>query len=194
MQFQLFSEGIELNDEEKDYIQKKMMHLEKLAEELVDESSMIRVDVRQNKIKHSDKHISIQVTLFVHPVVIRAEDNGTTVEEATDIAEEKLRHQIERYKTKRHRRSQTGEWIPESTLEQLSNAQNDLTYSQPSIGKRKKLSDIQSIHEDEAIEQLELIGHAFFVFDNKDTGLLSVAYRRDNGTYGVIELDKWNRQ
>jgi len=194
MQFQLFSEGIELNDEEKDYIQKKMMHLEKLAEELVDESSMIRVDVRQNKIKHSDKHISLQVTLFVHPVVIRAEDIGTTIEEATDIAEEKLRHQIERYKTKRHRRSQTGEWIPESTLEQLSNAQNDLTYSQPSIGKRKKLSDIQSIHEDEAIEQLELIGHAFFVFDNKDTGLLSVAYRRDNGTYGVIELDKWNRQ
>lgn len=194
MQFQLFSEGIELSDDQKEYVRKKMMHLEKFAEELVDESSMVRVDVRSNMIKTSDKHISFQVTLFVHPVVIRAEDRGSTLEEAVDIAEEKLRKQIERYKTKQHRRAHTGEWIPESTLEQLSDAQNDLAHVKPSIGKRKKFTDIQSIHEDEAIEQLELVGHDFYVFHNKDTGHLSVAYRRKDDSYGVIELEQWNQQ
>ena len=194
MQFQLFSEGIELSEDQKEYVRKKMTHLEKFAEELVDESSTVRVDVRSNKDKTSDKHISFQVTLFVHPVVIRAEDRGATLDEAVDLAEEKLRKQIERYKTKQHRRAQTGEWIPESTLEQLSDAQNDLVHVKPSIGKRKKFSDVQSIHEDEAIEQLELIGHDFYVFHNKDTGLLSVAYRREDNSYGVIELEQWNKQ
>ena len=193
MQFQLFSEGLELTEEQQEYVRKKMMHLEKFAGEMLDESSLLRVDIRRNKVKHSDRQISFQVTLFVHPVVIRAEDMGVTVEEAVDIAEEKLRKQSERYKTKQHRRTHGGEWIPESTLEQLSNAQNDLTHTQPSIGKRKKFSDIQSIHEDEAIEQLELLGHDFYVFQNRDNAVPSVAYKREDGTYGVIELDAWNK-
>lgn len=190
MQFQLFSEGIDLTDENKEYIKRKMMHLEKFTQELDDPSSSVRVDVRMNHEKTSRQHIAFQVTLFVHPVVIRAEARGVTLEEAVDLVEEKLQKQIERYKTKQHRRAQSGEWIPESTLEQLSDAQNDLSHAKPSIGKRKKLSGPQSLHEEEAIEQLELIDHDFFVFHNKDTDLLSVAYRRRDGSYGVIELDK----
>lgn len=189
----MFSEGVELSEDQKEYIMKKMMHLEKFSEELSEESSSVRVDVSMNKGKHEGKHFLFQVTLFIHPVVIRAEESGVTLEEAVDLTEEKLKRQIERYKTKQHRRGQTGEWIPESTLEQLSDAQNDLVHVKPSIGKRKKFSDIQSIHEDEAIEQLELIGHDFYVFHNKDTNILSVAYRRDDDSYGVIELDQWNK-
>lgn len=194
MQLQLFSEGMELTSDQKEYIWKKIMHLEKFSEELSDDSSIVRVDVRRNKVKTSDRHFLFQVTLFVHPVVIRAEDAGVTLEEAVDITEAKLRKQIERYKTKQHRRTQAGEWIPESTLEQLSDAQNDLTHGKPSIGKRKKFADMGALHEDEAIEQLELLGHPFYIFDNRDTGFLSVAYKREDGSYGVIELDKWNRQ
>ncbi len=193
MQFQMFSEGVELSEDQKEYIMKKIMHLEKFSAELSEDSSSVRVDVRMNKSKHEGRHLLFQVTLFIHPVVIRAEENGVTLEEAVDLTEEKLKRQIERFKAKQHRRGQTGEWIPESTLEQLSDAQNDLVHAKPSIGKRKKFSDIQSIHEDEAIEQLELIGHDFYVFHNKDTNLLSVVYRRDDGSYGVIELDQWNR-
>lgn len=167
-----------------------MMHLETFAREMMDESSLLRVDIRRNKVKSSRKHISFQATLFLHPVHIRAEELGVTLEEATNLVEEKLRKQIERYKMKLHRRGMSGEWIPESTLEQLSNAQNDLQHTLPVIGKRKKISGVQTLHEQEAIEQLELVSHDFYIFDSKDSGHPSVVYRRRDGSYGVIELDR----
>lgn len=193
MQLQLFTEGVSLTDEDKEYITKKILHLEKFAHELLEESTSVRVDVRANKVKTSDKNVSVQVTLFVHPSILRAEDFGVTSNEAIDLVEGKLRKQIERYKGKHHRRAQGGEWIPESTLEQLSGTQDDLAPMTVSkVAKRKKISDIQSMHEDEAIEQLELLGHDFFVFDNKDTGLTAVAYKRKDDTYGVIEVSEFS--
>ncbi len=191
MQLQLFCEGVNLMDQEREYITKKILHLEKYAHELIEESSSVRVDVRHNKLKHSGKLFLVQVTLFVHPSILRAEESGVTVEEAIDLVEAKLQKQVERYKAKHHRRGQGGEWIPESTLEQLTHAQNEAPLVVTKIMKRKKLSDLQSMHEDEAIEQLELIGHDFFIFNNKDTGLISVAYRRKDDTYGVIEVEKF---
>lgn len=191
MQLQLFCEGVNLMEQEREYITKKILHLEKYASDLIDESSSVRVDVRHNKLKHSGKLFLVQVTLFVHPSILRAEESGTTLEESVDLVEEKLKKQVERYKGKHHRRGQGGEWIPESTLEQLTHAQNEAPLAVTQIMKRKKLNDLQSMHEDEAIEQLELIGHDFFIFNSKDTGLISVAYRRKDDTYGVIEVEKF---
>lgn len=192
MQLQLFTEGLSLSDEQREYITKKILHLEKFAHELVEESSSVRVDVRHNKLKHSGRLFLVQVTLFVHPSILRAEESGVSLEEAVDLVEAHLLKQIERYKTKHHRRSQGGEWIPESTLEQLTHAQNEATPPLAKIMKRKKLSNLQNMHEDEAIEQLELLGHDFFIFDNKDTGRVSVAYKRNDDTYGVIEVEKFD--
>lgn len=192
MQLQLFTEGLSLSDEQREYITKKILHLEKFASELVEESSSVRVDVRHNKLKHSGRLFLVQVTLFVHPSILRAEESGVSLEEAVDLVEAHLLKQIERYKLKHHRRSQGGEWIPESTLEQLTHAQNEAIPPLSKIMKRKKLSNLQNMHEDEAIEQLELLGHDFFIFDNKDTGRVSVAYKRNDDTYGVIEIEKFD--
>lgn len=190
MRYQLFSEGITLDESEKEYVQKKMMHLDKIAGDLSDESCSCRVDVRENKVKTSNKHVTIQVTIVLPKVVVRAEESGTTLQEAVDFVEEKLERQIEKYHTKKHRRSQTGEWIPQSTLEELSSAQNDLPSDIGRILKRKRFADIEEMHEEEAILQLELIGHDFFLFQNKDTGLLSLVYRRKDGSFGIIEVAK----
>ncbi len=194
MQLQLFCEGVNLMDQEKEYITKKILHLEKYAHELIEESSSVRVDVRYNKLKHLGKLFLVQVTLFVHPSILRAEESGTTLEEAVDLVEEKLQKQVERYKGKHHRRGKGGEWIPESTLEQLTHAQNEAPLSVTKIMKRKKLNGLQTMHEDEAIEQLELIGHDFFIFHDKDTALISVAYKRKDDTYGVIEVEKFEHK
>jgi putative sigma-54 modulation protein len=131
------------------------------------------------------------VTIFVHPSILRAEECGATVEEAVDSVERKLVHQIERYKQKHHRRTPTGEWIQESTLEQLSTAQTEAPLRVSPILKRKRIGELEKIHEEEAIEQLELIDHDFYIFDSKDTGFISVVYRRRDGTYGIIEVEKW---
>lgn len=190
MRYQLFAEGITLDESEKEYVQKKMMHLDKFAGDLMDESCSCRVDVRENKVKTSNQHVTIQVTIVLPKVVVRAEENGTTVQEAVDFVENKLQRQIEKYHTKKHRRSQTGDWIPQSTLEELSSAQSDLPSDLGKIIKRKRFADIEEMHEEEAVLQLELIGHDFFLFQNKDTGLLSLVYRRKDGSFGIIEVAK----
>ena len=57
----------------------------------------------------------------------------------------------------------------------------------PKILRRKRFSNSQPMTEEAAIEQMELIGHGFFLFNNADTGRFSIVYKRDDGYYGIIE-------
>ena len=102
------------------------------------------------------------------------------------MAVEKLRKQLERYKSKKNRRDKSGKWIPASTLE---NSLAPETGNQVhSITKRKSFVDMNSMHEEEAIEQLELLGHDFYAFINSDTNKFNVVYRREDGSYGLLDM------
>lgn len=190
MRIQLLSQSITLGDNQKEYIEEKISNLSKYEERVADEATIVRVDVEKTKVKSGDEKISTQITMHVPNAVIRAEVKGSTVEETADLAVEKLRKQIERYKTKKHRRDKGGQWIPESTLETASDNMNGIDID--SIVKRKKYADLEPMKEQEAAEQMELLGHDFYAFINDDTGLFSVVYRRQNGDYGLIELEKKN--
>ena len=190
MKIQLSSQSITLGDNQKDYIEHKIDNLKKYDERVADEATVVRVDVKKTKVKSGDERISTQITMYVPHAVIRAEVKGSTVEETADLAIEKLKKQIERYKTKRHRRGRGGHWLPESTLEIASKSMKDSDIE--SIVKRKKYEDLEPMTEQEAVEQMELLGHDFYAFVNEDTGLFSVVYRRQDGDYGLIELEKKN--
>ncbi|MCD6109601.1 ribosome-associated translation inhibitor RaiA [bacterium] len=190
MKIQLFSQSITLGDNQKQYLEEKINNLKKYEERVADEATIVRVDVKKNKVKSGDEKIVTQITMYVPSAVIRAEVNGSTVEETIDLAVEKLKKQIERYKTKKHRRDKGGQWIPESTLETAT--ENIKEIDPDSIVRRKKYNDLEPMKEQEAAEQMELLGHDFYAFVNDDTGLFSVVYRRQNGDYGLIELEKKN--
>jgi len=191
MQIKINSQSITLGDNQKDYINEKIDNLKKYEERVSDEATLIRVDVEKRKVKSGDEKIVNQITMYIPNSVIRAEVNGSTVEETTDLAVEKLKKQIERYKAKKHRRDKGGKWIPESTLENV--AKEGLTEEEiEGIVKRKKYTEHEPMREDEAVEQMELLSHDFYAFVNSDTDLFSVVYRRDDGDYGLIELGKKN--
>ena len=79
--------------------------------------------------------------------------------------------------------------MPESTLEAVSKGGvTEMDIEQ--IVKRKKLQDVEPMREDEAVEQMNLLGHDFYAFVNSDTNLFSVVYRRQDGDFGLIELEK----
>ena len=118
--------NLTLSEAQSDYIIQKIDHLGNLEERVDDESTKVKVEVGTNKTKTSDRKLSLQVTMFVPNAVIRAEVKALTPEEGIDLAEEKLRKQIERYKTKKNRRDKKGQWIPASTLEQISATQESL--------------------------------------------------------------------
>ena len=188
MKIQLSSQSMTLGDSQKQYIEEKIDNLKKYEERIADEATVVHVDIEKTKVKSGDEKISTQITMHVPNAVIRAEVKGSTVEETADLAVEKLKKQIERYKTKKHRRDRGGQWIPESTLEAASDSMNGIDIDE--IVKRKKYADLEPMKEQEAAEQMELLGHDFYAFINEDTGLFSVVYRRQTGDYGLIELEK----
>lgn len=189
MQIQILSQSVSLGDNQKEYIESKIANLQKYEERVSDEATRVRVDVEMTKVRSGDNKIKTQITMFLPNSVIRSEVHGMTVEETVDLSVEKLKKQIERYKTKKHRRNNEGQWIPESTLESVS--KEGLSEEQiEGIVKRKKYDDVEPMREDEAVEQMELLDHDFFAFVNQDTDLFSVVYRRNNGDYGLIELEK----
>lgn len=189
MQITIFNKFVHLNEQQKEYIQEKINHLGHLAERVADESTQARVDVEANNVKTSNKNISLQVTLFVPNAVIRAEVFATTVEEAVDLSVDKLRKQIERYKGKENRRDQSGKWIPASTLEEISSTQEG-SAEVSQVSKRKVFTGMMPMHEEEAIEQMELLSHNFYAFMNSETQKFNVVYRREDGSYGLLELNQ----
>ncbi len=187
MQVTIINKHLHLNDEQRQYIEEKIGHLKHYGERIDDESTQVRVDVEMNNVKTTNKNISLQVTMFVPHAVLRAEMLGVTVEEAIDLAVEKLKKQLERYKGKKNRRDTAGKWIPSSTLEQITSTQEGMA-EVARISKRKAYEDLKPMHEEEAIEQMELLDHDFYAFVNADTSKFSVVYRREDGSYGLLEL------
>lgn len=188
MQLILRTPNVELIDREREYLEKKVQHLEKYADRVADESSKIHIDVEHMNIKTTDHKLQIQGTLHVPHAVLRAEVSGLTFEEAADLFVEKIKKQIERYKLKLHRRDEKGKWIPVSTLEEIGKKQEEFADEHPKITKRKNYSDQRPMHEEEAIEQMELVGHPFFAFYDIDRDCFSVCYKRSDGNYGIIEM------
>lgn len=188
MQVTIIQKHINLSEGQKDYIQEKIDNLKHLGQRIDDESTQIRVDVEQNYVKATNKNISLQVTMFVPHAVVRAEVLGISPEEAIDLAVDKLKKQIERYKNKLHRRDQSGNWIPSSTLEEITSTQEGGA-PVSKITKRKSFADAKPMHEEEAVEQMELLGHDFFAFINVESGKFCVVYKREDGSYGMMDLE-----
>ena len=186
MQIQIFDRHITLSDKQLEYIREKVFNLSEYGHRVDDESTQVRVDVESNTIKTSNKNITVQVTMFVPHAVIRAEVYSTTVEEGIDLTVEKLKKQLERYKSRQNRRDKSGKWIPSSTLEKISSTQEGALVSQ--VAKRKAFVDLNPMHEEEAIEQLELLGHSFYAFLNSDTSKFTIVYRREDGSYGLMDF------
>ncbi len=186
MQVTIFDRNINLNDDQKDYINDKIDNLKTYGERIDDESTQVRVDLETNSIKTSNKNTTVQVTMYVPNAVIRAEVLATTLEEGIDLAVEKLKKQIERYKTRKNRRDKSGAWIPASTLEEIS-ATQEVGAEVPKIVKRKQFV-LEAMHEEEAVEQMELLGHSFYAFLNNDNKRYNVVYKREDGSYGLLDF------
>lgn len=186
MQIHVHSKNIDLDDAEKAYIQSKIMKVAHHGGRAEDESAEIRVEVEKQTSRNIHQNIVIEVTMFVPNGVIRAEDSADSVEAAVDQVESKLLKQVARYKTKMHRRDKSGKWLPESTIAEVTDEGQE-EFEEPKIMRRKRLEHLTPMHEDEAIESMELLDHDFYLFFNKNTNRESLLYKREDGFYGILE-------
>lgn len=175
MQIAIHTEGVTLNKRDEHYLDKKIGNLSKYGERISDESVTVRVDVRSN-LKSTTGSISLHVTVHMPRCVIRAEVTAHDVSSAADLIVEKLKKQLERYQHKMHD-------LMKKTVSVREHSGLD------KIAKRKLFSHVVPMSEAEAVEQIELIDHDFYIFVNEKTRQYNVLYKRAKGGYGLIELE-----
>lgn len=123
----------------------------------------------------------IEVTIPTEYVLLRAEVVDNDLYNAIDLVIDKLEGQIRKYKTRLSRKSKDNKLaLNVASIEPLDHEEEDV------IVKTKSISP-KPMDMEEAIMQMELIGHSFFVYRDVETNEISVVYKRHNGGYGLIE-------
>ena len=180
---EIFGREFEVTDHMRDYVTKKVAKLDRH----LDSIDQIRIDLAFVKTARSaaDRYVA-QMTLYGKGFILRSEERSDDIRTAMDAAMEKLSRQIDRLKNKRKRGRGDGKSASEVAPE-LEPAVEPNPEEPPMIMRRKRF-DLIPMAEEEAIEQMKLLGHDnFFVFYNVKAGAVNVLYRRRDGTYGLIE-------
>lgn len=176
MELIVSGKNLEISDWLKDYVEKKIGKLDRYLPTLTE----ARVELAMESTRNIDQSQVVQVTLRNNGTILRGEERSSDFTAAIDAVTDKLSKQIDRYKTKRQRGRAKGEQVVEATktVEQAEPL--------PQIVRTKQFRT-PPISEEEAIEQMELLGHNFYVFFNRERGAINVLYRRNDGNYGLIE-------
>lgn len=144
------------------------------------------VDVRQES-KGAGRFV-VQVTLDVNGTYLRAEEHATALETAVDAASDALYRQAVRFKEKKLYRSERRvdkEALAGAEGEEEPGAPPGAEIISGHVVKRKSFN-VKPMTEAEAIDQMELLGHNFFLFRDDDRQALALLYRRRDGDYGLI--------
>lgn len=176
MEIQLFTRNVELTPRLQEYVEKKVGKLSRYLPSITD----IRVDLSVENTRSNAQRQVAQLTIRTPRVMLRAEERASDMFAAIDAALDKMRRQITRYKTRRQDRWQRAEG--EEEWEETAPPSEEIS------GKvvRVKRFEMFPMTPEEAIEQMELLGHQFFVFLNAEAGGINVIYRRRDGDYGLI--------
>ena len=172
MKLNIRGDKIEVTDSIKAYVDEKLSKLDKYFKEELEAKVLIRV---RNNLQF------IEVTIPTNKFTIRAEAGNSDLYAAIDKVEEVLERQIRKNNT-RIRDRYKKETISEFKFE--LNIEADV--EEPNKIIKRKTIEIKPMDEEEAILQMELLNHDFFMFKNVDEECISVIYKRKDGEYGII--------
>jgi putative sigma-54 modulation protein len=176
MRFEIVGKNIEVSDAMKESIERKLSNLDKYL--LINSDTIARVVARVYP--DSEK---VEVTIPTKVGILRAEVVENDFYAALDSAIDKLEDQIRRQKTrlsKKHREHLAKAFIAEAEI--AENPAND-------IPVRTKTITADEMTLDDAIMQMELSGHNFYIYTDEESGRISVVYRRSSAGYGLIEVE-----
>ena len=172
MKYLIRGEKIQVTDSIKDYIQEKLSKMDKYLDNPENVEAKILI-----KVKGVEQRV--EVTIQTKGYFLRAEEAHSDLYAAIDLIIDKLERQFRKYKTK---------LLDKSRQENIQDSFDIDEVIEEEIVKRKKIY-LKPMDEEEAIMQMELLGHTFFVFKNIETDTICVIYKRHDGNYGLIETN-----
>ena len=175
MELQIIGKDVQLAPEVRHYIERKLgklgRHLPNITES--------KVEVSEEKTKSPQQRFVVQVTIESSGTLLRGENKGENLLEAIDKVVATMDRQIEHYKGKLYDKRRGSSFARSEFSEEAET-------TPPSVVKVKRFA-VKPMSVAEAIDQMELLGHDFFLFFNADNEELNLLYRRKDGNYGLIE-------
>ncbi|NMB36173.1 MAG: ribosome-associated translation inhibitor RaiA [Firmicutes bacterium] len=174
MQINVRGKNIEITPALQEYVDKRLRKLEKYFDTQIDAQTTLSV-VREDHI--------VEVTIVINGLILRGEESTNDMYASIDLVVDKLERQMHKYKTKINRKlRQKGKKGLSEKLADLGKEEE----TEPRVVRTKRFI-MKPMPIEEAILQLNLLGHDFFVFTNADTEEINVLYKRKDGNYGLIE-------
>jgi len=172
--------NVEVSETLEAYVEKKIGKLSRYLPTIGEG----KVEISQEGAKLPGQRFTVQVTLDSRGVLIRAQEKSKDIRTAIDKVADVLSKRIERYKGKLHDKGRGVSFARQGAAIEAEEIE-----APKRVVKTKRFL-VKPMPVDEAINQMELLGHDFFLFIDADTERLNLLYRRENGDYGLIEPEQ----
>lgn len=174
MKVTIVAKNVEVTPALKEMVEKKISKLDKYFEPNVEAKATLSVQKNRQ---------IFEVTIPFNGIILRREESSDDMYKSIDIVEEKLQRQIRKQKTKLSRKNTGGslrypDFVPGEVKDEIENTSK--------VVKTKNFS-VKPMSREEAILQLEMLGHNFFVYEDSESNNINVLYKRNDGNYGLIE-------
>src|SRR3954447_16976760 len=169
----------EIPDRVRDYAERKVRRIERLLDDETD--ATVELWAEQHK-SATSSHIA-EVSLMIHGQVLRSRATGSSYQEALDDVVDKVERQAVDHKEKPRLRARPEE--EKQILRRLADGDGG-PGEEVRVVKVKRFA-IEPMFEEDALAEMEELGHQFFVFVNAETERVAILYRRDDGDFGMIE-------
>lgn len=175
MEVSVFTRKLEMTPRLRDYVESKVGKLDRYLPTI--DEARIDLEVEDTR-SDSDRQVA-QLTVWTRGTILRAEERTGDMFASIDAVLDKMYRQIARYKGKRQDR-----W--HAAAEQLPVEEPVEEESEGEIARVKRF-EVRPMTTEEAIEQMELLGHHFFLFLNAEEGAINAVYKRRDGDYGLLQ-------
>ncbi|MFP7242433.1 ribosome hibernation-promoting factor, HPF/YfiA family [Pediococcus pentosaceus] len=182
LDYQVRGLNFEVTDAIQQYVEKRLSRFERYLND--DGSYVARVKVSALK----GKRFKAEVTIQLPYLVLRAEDIEDDLYQAIDFVTAKLERQVRKYKTKVNRKSREQGYKGLPIFEVDEDVMTDSEEGESEIVRKKTVS-LKPMDPQEAILQMELLQHDFFIFINAETDAPAVVYKRRDGKYALLDAD-----
>ncbi len=176
--------NVNMTERVQEYVEKKVGKLERYLP-IIDEA---RVELSQEDTRSAQHRMIAQLTVRSRGRILRSEERDQDLFAAIDLVVDKMQRQISRFKDRLYSRGQMrGTETVRVPEEPMVEADADAVPEPMGSIVRTKKFEVTPMSPEEAIEQMELLGHDFFVFYNSDVSGINVLYRRRFGDYGLLQ-------
>lgn len=172
MKVNIYGKNMQLTEALKEATIKKVERLDKFFQKDVEAKVVLSIERKNQK---------VEVTIPFNGRIARVEESSDDMYNSIDEAVESLEQQLRKYKTKLQDKKHSSESIKFENFESLDDEENEFK-----VVKTKKFA-IKPMNIEEAVLQMDLLKHNFFVFLNADSEEVNVVYKRKDNNYGLIE-------